>query len=434
MKDLLQVCVIGSGPAGYYTAEALAKEENVFIDIIDRLPTPYGLIRGGVAPDHQSIKGVYRRYEKTSLGENVHFIGNLEVGRDVTLDELREIYDAVVLAIGAPKDRLLDIPGDDKDGVIGSAEFVGWYNSHPEFADLDPDLDISSVVVIGNGNVAVDAARVLAKTPEEMATSDLAPYAAEKIHASSITDIWMLGRRGPLEAKFTPKEMGELGELTNCVTVTDKDQIPDLSEEELAALEPVVRKNMAHLAAFTKNRPEKAKKTLHMKFFSKPVEVLGDQHVTGIRLEKTRVEDGRCIGTGETFEIDCQMIIPAIGYRSVPLEGAKFREDWGCFDNRDGKIEDGLYCTGWARRGPSGTIGTNRPDGQEVAGRILAEVKPGGRRGHAGLNKLIQKRGLDVVTFAGWKKIEQAEEKAAKGEAPRVKFHRIKDLLAAARR
>jgi len=240
--------------------------------------------------------------------------------------------------------------------------------------------------------------------------------------------------RGPLEAKFTPKEMGELGELTNCVTVTDKDQIPDLSEEELAALEPVVRKNMAHLAAFTKNRPEKAKKTLHMKFFSKPVEVLGDQHVTGIRLEKTRVEDGRCIGTGETFEIDCQMIIPAIGYRSVPLEGAKFREDWGCFDNRDGKIEDGLYCTGWARRGPSGTIGTNRPDGQEVAGRILAEVKPGGRRGHAGLNKLIQKRGLDVVTFAGWKKIEQAEEKAAKGEAPRVKFHRIKDLLAAARR
>ncbi len=244
----------------------------------------------------------------------------------------------------------------------------------------------------------------------------------------------MLGRRGPLEAKFTPKEMGELGELQNCVTVTDKDQIPNLTEEQLAALPLVVRRNMVHLKAFTENRPEAGKKTLHMRFYSKPIEVLGGDRVTGLRLEKTRVEDGNCIGTGETFEIGCQMIVPAIGYRSIPLEGAKFREDWGCFDNRDGKIEDRLYCTGWARRGPTGTIGTNRPDGHQIAARILQEVTPGGRPGGAGLDALAGRRGLDIITFGGWQKIEAAEEKAASGEAPRVKFHRTRDMLTAARR
>lgn len=432
-SKLLHVCIIGSGPAGYYTAEALAKEENVRVDIIDKLPTPYGLIRGGVAPDHQSIKGVYRRYEKTSLSENVRFAGNLEIGRDITLDELRTLYDAVVLAVGAPKDRTLGIPGDDKPGVIGSAAFVGWYNSHPEFADLNPDLDITSVVVIGNGNVAIDVARVLAKTPEEMAASDLAPYAAEKIQASSITELWMLGRRGPLEAKFSPKEMGELGELQGCATVAEKEQIPDLSEDQLAALSSAVRKNMVHLQTFTENKPSKGKKTLRMKFYAMPVEVLGGDRVTGIRLEKTRVEDGKCLGTGATFEIDCQMIVPAIGYRSVPLEGAKFREDWGCFDNKDGTIEAGLYCTGWARRGPTGTIGTNRPDGHEIAAKILQDVKPAGKPGHQGLAALARERGLEVITFAGWKKIEAAEEKAATGEAPRVKFHAISDMLKAAK-
>ena len=432
--NLLHVCIIGSGPAGYYTAEALGKEDNLRVDIIDKLPTPYGLIRGGVAPDHQSIKGVYRRYEKTAFGNNVHFVGNVEVGKDVSLAELKDMYDAVVLAVGAPKDRALGIPGDDKDGVIGSAAFVGWYNSHPDFADLDPDLDISTVVVIGNGNVAVDAARVLVKTYAEMAASDLAPYAADKIQASPIADIWMLGRRGPLEAKFTPKEMGELGQLEQCVTVTKPGQIPPLSEEELANLTPVVKKNMVHLKAYTENKPEGDKKTLHLRFYSKPLEVLGGNKVTGLRLEKTRVENGQCIGTGETFEIDCQMIIPCIGYRTIPLEGATFREDWGCFDNTDGKIADGLYCTGWARRGPTGTIGTNRNDGHEIAAQILADVKPSGKAGRAAFNALAKDKGLEVITFTDWKKIEAAEEKQASGETPRVKFHRTEDMIKAARR
>lgn len=431
---LLHVAIIGSGPAGYYTAEELSKHENVRVDIVDRLPTPYGLIRGGVAPDHQSIKGVYRRYEKTNLFENVRFVGNLEIGRDLSLDELRGLYDAVILAVGAPKDRNLGIPGDDKKGVIGSAEFVGWYNSHPSFKDLDIDLDVKTVVVIGNGNVAVDVVRVLAKTPEEMASSDLAPYAAELIHASPIKDLWMLGRRGPLEAKFTPKELGELGHLENCVTLAEKDQNPEMSDEELASHEPVIRKNYTHLQGFTEAEAEDSKKTLHIQFYAMPTEVLGDDKVEGLRLEKTIVdENGRSVGTGETYDLECQMVIPCIGYRSIPLEGAKFREDWGCFDNDEGKIENGLYVTGWARRGPTGTIGTNRPDGQGVANRVLDEMKPSGKAGREGLDQLAKDRNLDVVTFQEWKKIEAAEETAADGEAPRQKFHDINEMVKTAK-
>ncbi len=430
----LNVAIIGSGPAGYYAAEELAKREDVRVDIIDRLPTPYGLIRGGVAPDHQSIKGVYRRYEKTSLNDNVRFIGNLEVGRDVTLADLEGLYDAVILAVGAPADRKLGIPGEDKKGVVGSAEFVGWYNSHPDFCGLDPDLDITSVVVIGNGNVAVDVVRVLAKTPREMAASDLAPYAAEKIHKSPITDLWMFGRRGPLEAKFTPKEMGELGELEGCVTLVNPDQLPALDEDQMAALEPVVRKNLAHLVEFAGHKAEAGKKTLHMEFFAKPLEVLGEDRVTGLKLERTKVDDkGRAVGTGETFSVECQIIVPCIGYRSLSLEGANFREDWGVFENETGKIRDGLYATGWARRGPTGTIGTNRTDGQEVANRVLEEIKPAGKPGPTGLDGLIRQKKLEVISFEGWKKIEASEEAKAKAPSPRRKFHIIEDMLKAAK-
>ncbi len=276
--------------------------------------------------------------------------------------------------------------------------------------------------------------RVLAKTPAEMAASDLAGYAAGKIHKAPISDLWMLGRRGPLEAKFTPKELGELGQLENCVTLAKPAQIPTPSEQELAEFEPVVRKNLAHLQAFCENKPEAGKKTLHLEFFAMPVEVLGKDRVSGLKLERTFVdENGRAKGTGETFSVDCQMIVPCIGYRSSPIEGAKFREDWGSFDNDRGKIEDGLYVTGWARRGPTGTIGTNRKDGQEVAGRVLQEIKPGDKKGHRGLVSLIEKRGLDHVSFKDWKKIEAAEEALAEKPAPRKKFYKIEDLLKAAK-
>jgi len=231
--DILWVAIIGAGPAGYYTAEALTTgRDDVRVDIIDRLPTPFGLIRAGVAPDHQSIKNVAKRYSATNDRDNVRFVGNLALGRDLTLAELRELYDVVVLATGAARDRQLGIAGEDLEGVVGSSAFVSWYNSHPDYRYLEPNLEVAGVTVIGNGNVAVDVARVLAKTAAEMATSDLAPHAADQIHGAPIRDIYLLGRRGPLQAAFTPKELGELNDLENCVALVDGEQLPDASVDE----------------------------------------------------------------------------------------------------------------------------------------------------------------------------------------------------------
>lgn len=421
------VAIIGSGPAGYYTAEALVKSlgDDVCIDIIDRLPTPYGLIRAGVAPDHQSIKGVYRRYEKTNLLTNVRFVGNIDVGDAVTIEELRDLYDAVVLAVGAPNDRPLGVPGHDLDGVIGSAAFVGWYNAHPDFEALDPNLNIETAAVIGNGNVAVDVARVLAKTPEEMENSDLARHAAEIIHNSTLKHIYMFGRRGPLEAKFTPKELGELGVLTNCVTVVNPDHLP----KDVGEVDPVVRKNLAHLEGFSKNEAGSKPVTLHIEFYAKPLEVLGENHVSSLKMERTRVEDGACISTGEYFEIDCGLVVPCIGYRTLPIPGVPYDNDGGRFKNENGLIDSGLYCTGWARRGPSGTIGTNRPDAFEVAEHIATQISDNDKPGRSGLDALIKERDLWAVTFRDWKRIEEAETIAAEGDAPRVKFANRGQLL-----
>ncbi|MGD8327135.1 MAG: FAD-dependent oxidoreductase [Sphingomonadales bacterium] len=425
----LCVAIIGSGPAGYYTAEALvnALGDDVCIDIIDRLPTPYGLIRAGVAPDHQSIKGVYRRYEKTNLLNNVRFVGNIDVGDAITIEELRDLYDAVVLAVGAPKDRPLGIKGDSLDGVIGSAAFVGWYNAHPDFEKLHPNLNIDTAAVIGNGNVAIDVARVLAKTPGEMENSDLARHAAEIIHSSTLKHIYMFGRRGPLEAKFTPKELGELGELSNCVTVVNPDHLP----KEVGDIDPATRKNLTHLEAFAKNIPGSKPLTLHIEFYARPTEVLGTDKVTGLRLEHTHVENGHCAGTGDYFDIECGLVVPCIGYRTIPIPGVPYDNDRGRFQNEDGVIEDGLYCTGWARRGPSGTIGTNRPDAFEIAEQIASNIKDGGKAGRAGLDTLVKERDLWAVTFRDWKRIEEAEAHAAKGTAPRAKFASREELLAA---
>ncbi len=426
----LWICIIGSGPAGYYTAEALAKNaENVRIDILDRLPTPFGLIRGGVAPDHQSIKAVARRYEKTASQENVRFVGNLNIGTDVTIDDLRELYDAVVLATGAPKDRKLELPGEDKMGVIGSAEFVGWYNSHPDFASLNLDLNIKDVVVIGNGNVAVDCARIIAKTAEEMSGTDLAQHAADAIHPAPIENIYLAGRRGPLEGKFTPKELGELGHLDNCVALLDSDQVP----EEVTGVDPkemtLKSKNLNHLKSLRDNKAEDKPVKLHIMFYASPVEILGDKRVSGIKFEKTKVENGKCIGLGEFFEIPCRMVLPAIGYQSIAIPGAPFDEKRGKFINDEGFIDKGLYTVGWAKRGPSGTIGTNKPDGIAVAKLILEQTKASGKEGRVGLDELVAERGIKIVTFEGWKKIEKAEENASDGLAPRAKFSQIEDML-----
>lgn len=433
------IAIIGSGPAGYYTAEAAQKAfgEDVRVDIFDLMPVPYGLIRSGVAPDHQSIKGVSRRYEKTALSDNVRFAGNVAVGRDVTVPELRELYDAVVLATGAPQDRPLEIPGANLRNVFGSAAFVGWYNGHPQFADLDPDLSGTTAVVIGMGNVALDVARILAKTPREFDGSDIVAHALERLAASNIERIVFLGRRGPHQIMMTPKELGELGELERAAPHVDPSDLPE--EIEDALLEPGLRKSVTLLRGFAA-LPEHARAAkpiaIEFDFFAQPVALTGSGKVGAIEVERTRVTAGRAEGTGETYSIPASLVVSCIGYRTAPIPDVPFDDRAGRFANDEGRILPGLYCVGWARRGPSGTIGTNRPDGYAMVEKIREDIDSGAlgsgaKQGRAGFDALAEQRGLDVVTFRDWKKIEEAEEKAARASAPREKFVDIEAMIRA---
>ena len=430
----LSVAIVGSGPSGFYTAESLLRtRDDVSIDIIERLPTPYGLIRAGVAPDHAKTKNVARAYEKIAGDPRVAYFGNVEVGRDVTISELREMYDAVVLATGASVDKPLGIPGHDKKGVLGVAAFVGWYNGHPDFRDLDPDLDTDAVAVIGVGNVAVDVARVLVKTPAEMAETDLADYAAAAIHASPIKDVYMCGRRGPLQAQFTNVELREMGHLEVAAPIVDPTQVPDEIPPEVAAEigerdARVVQRNLSTLAEFGALDPSGKDKRVHFKFFANPVEILGGDTVEGLRVEKTEVVDGRAVGTGNFEDLPCGLVIPAIGYYSEPIEGVPF--DGGRAQNDGGRIEAGLYAVGWIKRGPSGVIGSNKPDGDAAAEQILADLPDGSKPGQAALTAHLSHRGARPVSFDEWKQIEAAEVAAAPDGAPRRKFARVEDMLA----
>jgi len=429
----INVAVIGAGPSGFYTVDALLKaDKDIRVDIIERLPTPFGLIRGGVAPDHQTTKKVARVYEKTALTDGVGYFGNVEVGRDVTIAELQEMYDAIVLAVGAPRDRKLGIPGEDKTGVFGSADFVGWYNGHPDFTDLAPDLNTNTVVVIGQGNVAVDTARVLVKTPEEMTETDIADHAADAIAASPITDVYMVGRRGPIEAKFTNVELREMGKLEDCQPVIDPAQLPDevtgdWSDRDLRLKE----RNLATMKEFPDVDPAGKSKRVHFTFFAKPVEILGGGKVEGIRMEHTRVEDGRSVGTGEFFEIECGLVIPAIGYFSDPFPGVPFDADNGIVVHDEGRVGDGIYAVGWIKRGPTGVIGTNKPDGDIAATQIVEDIADGTKPGREALEALLDDRSVRHLRYQDWQTIDAAEVAAAKPGAPRRKFVTIDSMLAA---
>lgn len=427
----ISVVIVGSGPSGFYVAEALVKSEaDVAVDIIDRLPTPYGLIRGGVAPDHQSTKRVTRAYERTALNERVHYYGNVELGRDVSYDELRELYDAVVLTVGMPGDAKLGVPGEDKKGVIGSAAFVGWYNGHPDFKDLDPCLDTGTVVVIGNGNVAIDVARVLVKTPEEMTEADLPQHVSDAIQASPITDVYMVGRRGPVEAKFTNVELREMGNLTDAAAIIDPADLPDDVTGDWSDRDRRLReRNLETLKGFLAEPRGAKRKAVHFTFYARPVEILGDEAVTGIRLEKTQVVDGRAQGTGEFFEIACGLVIPAIGYVMDPLQNVPFDQSTGTIRNDDGRVEAGVYVAGWAKRGPTGVIGTNKPDGQTAAAHLLADIESGTRPGRTRFEALLKSRDVRWIDFAAWKRIDDAEVANAPPGAPREKFVTTEDML-----
>ena len=317
--------VVGSGPAGFYTAEALAKAygSNARIDILDRYPVPYGLIRFGVAPDHQSLKAVSKRYDKVAETDGVGFIGNVAVGTDVSVDELLRLYDAVVLAIGAPHDRKLGIPGEDLRGVIGSAEFVGWYNGHPDFADLNPPLDGTDAAVIGNGNVALDVARILSKTRHEFEGSDIVGHALGALDRSAIRTITILGRRGPHQIAMTPKELGELGHLEAASPVVDGADFPPLEADD--ALEPGHRKSITILRGFAGTPPDPAKpKRMVFDFFAKPVSIEGDGHAQRLIVERTELDDrGAARSTGETYEVPASLVVSCIGYATPAIGGVE---------------------------------------------------------------------------------------------------------------
>lgn len=429
------IAIVGSGPAGYYSAEAALKQwgEEAQVDVFDRLPVPFGLIRTGVAPDHQSIKAVSRRYEQTAHSDQVRFVGNVLIGQDVSIAELQELYDAVILATGAPHDRDLGIEGKELANVFGSAAFVGWYNGHPDFAALAPDLAGKHAVVIGMGNVALDVARIMAKTEAEFEGSDIVGHALAALGSKGIERITILGRRGPHQIMMTPKELGELGRLERAAPQVDAADLPEEGEDAL--LEPGIRKSVTLLREFAALRDGDKPITIAFDFFASPLRLTGENgRVSGIEVERTTVEAGRAVGTGDHYTLPADIVVSCIGYRSSPIEGVPFEERAGRFANEDGRILPGLYAVGWARRGPSGTIGTNRPDGYSVVERIAAEISPDRRKaGRAGFDRLAAERGLDIVTFRDWHRIEAAEAAAARDGSPREKFVDIAAMIAAGR-
>ena len=430
------IAIVGSGPAGYYTAEAAVKQwgEDARVDIFDKLPVPFGLIRTGVAPDHQSIKAVARRYEKTAIGDTVRFAGNVEIGRDIAIEELTELYDAVILATGAPRDRDLPIPGANSANVFGSAAFVGWYNGHPEYAALAPDLSGRHAVIIGMGNVALDVARILSKTEAEFEGSDIVAHALELLRDSNFETITILGRRGPHQIMMTPKELGELLRLERAVPRVENADLPPPESDDM--LDPGQRKSVTLLREFAALSPsDRAGKALSINFdfFASPtlIEQEGGQ-LSGLVVERTELKEGRAVGSGETYRIPADLLISCIGYRTSPIAGVPFDERAGRFPNEEGRIAPALYCVGWAKRGPSGTIGTNRPDGYAVIEKVADDIGEGaGKRGREGFDELAQKRALDVVTFRDWQRIEEAEIAAARSGAPREKFVDIESMIAA---
>ena len=422
--------VVGSGPAGFYTAEALEKAYGgqARIDILDRYPVPYGLIRFGVAPDHQSLKAVSKRYDKVAESAGVDFIGNVTVGKDVSVAELLDLYDAVILATGAPHDRKLGIPGEDLPGVVGSAEFVGWYNGHPEFADLDPFLQGDYAAVIGNGNVALDCARILSKTRQEFEGSDIVGHALDALDHSQVRTVTILGRRGPHQIAMTPKELGELGHLEAAVPIVETGDFPPIQADE--PLDPGLRKSVSLLRGFADLEPNKAKRIV-FDFFAKPVRIEGDGRAERIIVERTILDDGGAArGTGETYDVPANLIVTAIGYSTSPIPDVPF--EGGKFVNERGRIADRLFAVGWARRGPSGTIGTNRPDAYEVGDQIVADLPPGTsgeRPGAEGLKRLLVARGVMATDYDDWRKIEESEAANARPGSPREKFVRHTDWL-----
>ena len=442
----LEVAIIGSGPSGYYAAQSLfGSEKKINITMFDRLPTPYGLVRGGVAPDHQKIKNVIRVYEKISISSGFQFIGNVLVGKDISIDDLRNNFHATIFACGAETDRKLGIPGEDLQGSHTATAFVGWYNGHPDYRDLSFDLSQEIAVVVGQGNVAADVSRILSKTADELKQTDIADHALQQLAESKIKEIHVIGRRGPVQAKFTPEELKEFGELEDCNPVVDSStlQLNEASQKELESPEGRTNvKNFEVFKDFANRDLTKKNRSCFFRFLEGPIELMGTERLEGILLAKNSLSGDpfkqRAEKTGETVEQKCGILFRSIGYNGIPIEGVPFDEKEGIFPNDKGRLLDngsvvnGVYVTGWIKRGPSGIIGTNKPDSVETVNCLLEDIEKidGEKSGNSGIMKILSEKQTRAVNYDGWKKIDEAEVKRGEPKGkPREKFTRIEEML-----
>ncbi len=449
----LRIAVIGAGPAGFYAADALLKSDavNATVDLFDQLPTPYGLVRAGVAPDHAKIKSVTRKYDATAQLPGFRFFGNVRLGKDVSVDDLKNHYHQILYTVGAQVDRKLGIPGEDLNGSHSATEFVAWYNGHPDYRDLKFDLSARSVVIVGVGNVAVDVARILCRTTDELRETDIADYALEQLAASNVEDVYMLGRRGPAQAAFTNPEAKELGEMEDAdIVVSARDAtLDDLSAAALAEHpDRLTEKKVAMIQSFVDKGLTGKRKRLHLRFLVSPTEITSDNgNVAGVDIVHNKlVEDGgrvRPKATDETEHLDCQLVFRSVGYRGLALDGIPF-DDWtGTFRNEDGRIMDdqgwrvGEYAAGWIKRGPSGVIGTNKACAQDTVARMIEDAATGKTLQPAdsspeAAEELLRSRVADLFAWSDWEKLDKLEtERGASLGRPRLKFTTREEMVEA---
>jgi ferredoxin/flavodoxin---NADP+ reductase len=454
MPSSLKVAIVGSGPAGFYAAEQLltAKDVDVAVDLFERLPTPWGLVRAGVAPDHPKIKAVTRRYEKTAAHEDFRFFGNVEVGRDVSVKELREHYHAVLYAFGASGDRRLGIPGEDLPGSHSATEFVAWYNGHPDFCDHEFDLTARTAVVVGNGNVALDVARMLALPRETLASTDVADHALEALASSAIEEVIVLGRRGPAQAAFTTPELIELSELAAADVVVDPEELEldPASARIVEEADAATKKRMEVLRGYAESDAHGHPRRIVLRFFASPVEIVGSDRVESVRVVRNELDENlRAVPTGEQETIPAQLVFRSVGYRGLPLPGVPFDEERNVIPNDHGRVLDGAggtgsqrpgeYVSGWIKRGPSGIIGTNKKDSQDTVDSLLADHAAGKlpqpvNEDPEAIEALLADRVPEHIRYDGWQAIDEAERTAGEPHGrPRVKLTRTERLLETAK-
>lgn len=456
-ENPLRVAIVGAGPSGFYAADHLLKQTEVVaqVDLFDRLPTPFGLVRNGVAPDHQKIKSVTKIFDRVARNDNFRFFGFVELGLDVTVEDLRAHYHAIMYTTGAQTDRRMGIPGEDLAGSYPATEFVAWYNGHPDYRDYEFDLTQERAAIIGVGNVAVDVARILCRTREELMETDIADYALEALSNSNIKEVYLMGRRGPAQAAFTTPEVKELGEMKGCdvFVLPEEAELDELSKKSLAeGSDRATNRKVEIIQSYVDNQPTGKEKKLTLRFLVSPTELLGDdeEKVVGMRIVRNKLyatDAGslRPKATDHVEEMPMGLVFRSIGYRGVPLPGVPFRDSWGVIWNREGRVLDpesdevlpGEYTAGWIKRGPSGVIGTNKPDAVESVNHILDDLQAGKLLSPANpapdaIETLVKERKPDYFSYADWLVLDEME--LAKGKAqgrPRVKFTSIEEMKAA---